>query len=104
MDEDPIVDIPFEYKGSRKELHLSVSSICHHIQQELCAFGVAGAVMTLSSPQDSADNNNFFLQRWCRKWGAFVNVENMYEVCNDDKVTVVCKPISSPTKVIIMCK
>ena len=43
--EDAIVSVLFEFKGSKKELILSVSSICERVQEELMCLGVPEAVV-----------------------------------------------------------
>ena len=35
VDEDPMVEVLFEYKGSRKALILQVSAVCDREEQEL---------------------------------------------------------------------
>ena len=99
MEEDPTLEVLFEYKGSRKELLLPVSTVCDRIEQELQGLGVSGATVTLSPGLAKAQDNSFFLQRWCSKWGAFVNIDSVYELRGDDRLTVVRRLTSSPVKV-----
>ena len=102
MDEDRMVEVLFEYKGSRKVLCFQVSSVCDRVEQELRDLGVTEPNVNLSAglaKPDSENPNCFFLQKWCRKWGAFINVENIDEIHGDDRLTVVRKPTSSPVKV-----
>ena len=97
-----VVEVLFEYKGSRRELLHPVSTLCDRIEQELEGLGVAGATVTLcagSSQTDDDDSPRFFLQRWSSKWQTFVNVESICDIHGDDRLTVVRKPISSPVKV-----
>ena len=106
MDSDTVatdvVEVLFEYKGSRRELLLPVSTLCDCIEHELQGLGASGATVSLSAcPSQNDDDNSrsFFLQRWSDKWGAFVNVESLKEIHGDDRLTVVRKPVSSPIKV-----
>ena len=101
-DEDPIVEVLFEYKGSRKELIFQASDVCDRVEQELQDLGVNEPRVNVSAGLAKPDNDNpncFFLQKWCHKWGAFINVENVREINRDDRLTVVRKPTSSPVKV-----
>ena len=98
----PVVELLFEYKGSREELILPVSTLCDRVEQELEGLGVFGGTVTVTpgSAQTEDDNvRTFFLQRWSSKWGTFVNVESIYEIGGGDGLTVVRKPVSSPVKV-----
>ena len=98
--EDAIVSVLFEFKGSKKELILSVSSICERVQEELMCLGVPEAVV---APYDQLPpGEGFILQRWIAKWNSFVNVQSVYEIKDEDRLTVVRKPrvcSESPTKV-----
>ena len=106
VDEDPVVEVLFEYKGSRKALIFQVSAVCDRVEQELRKLGVNEPTVSLSAGLAKPGNENpncFFLQKWCCKWGTFINVENVHEILSDDKLTVVRKPTSSPVKVFPMC-
>ena len=96
------MEVLFEYKGSRKELVFQVSDVCGRVEQELRELGVTEPSVNLcaglAKPADE-NPNCFFLQKWCNKWGAFVNVQNVREIRSDDKLTVVRKPVGSPVKV-----
>ena len=102
IDDDPMVEVLFEYKGSRKALCFQVSTVCDRVEQELRDLGVAEPDVNLSAgvvKPDGENPNSFFLQKWCHKWKDFINVENVSEIHGDDRLTVVRKPTSSPVKV-----
>ena len=93
VEDSPAVEVLFEYKGSRKELILPVSTLCDRVEQELEGLGVSGATVTVSpgSAQTEDDNaRTFFLQRWSSKWGTFVNVESVCEIGGGDRLHDCC--------------
>ena len=94
--EDAIVSVLL----SKEELILSISSICERVQAELMCLGVPEAVV---APYDQLPpGEGFILQRWIAKWNSFVNVQSVYEIKDEDRLTVVRKPrvcSESPTKV-----
>ena len=98
------MEILFEYKGSRKALVFQRSTVCDRIEQELRDLGVNDPDVNLSAglAKDNDNPNCFFLQKWCQKWGAFVNVDNAHEINGEDRLTVVRKATSSPVKVICL--
>ena len=97
--EDSIVSVLFEYKGSKKELVISISSICARIQEELLSLGVPEPIVAPYDLLPAGEGNHFILQRWATRWNSFVNVQSVFEVHDQDRLTVVRKPIYSPTKV-----
>lgn len=92
---ESVVTVLFEFKGSRTELDITPSNICTAIEEELGQMGFGGAVVTLSSKIcDGPDH--FFIQRWCKKWDAFVNLNHIRELKERDKITVTPNP-SNPS-------
>ena len=101
IDQDRMVEVLFEYKGSRRVLCFEVSTVCDRVEQELRDLGVTEPNVNLSAGLAESDNHSsFFLQKWCSKWEAFINVESIDEIHGNDRLTVVRKPSSSPVKVI----
>ena len=47
VDEDPMVEVLFEYKGSRKALIFQVSAVCDRVEQELRDLGVNEPTVSL---------------------------------------------------------
>ena len=56
-------------------------------------FGHAAPVVTLSS---SASPNEFLLQRWSVRWNAFVDVQRVSDIQDQDRLTCIPKPGLSP--------
>lgn len=84
------VEILFEYKGSRKILYLRPSGVCERIQEELRCMGLTHAVVMLSVLPEETDC--YFLQRWCAKWKAYVDVDSTEQVVEGDRLSVVHNP------------
>lgn len=98
------IEILFEFKGYRKACKVKHSALCLSIQQQLHFVGepeatVLVAESELVDSEGSDQSSTFLLQKWSNKWKAFVNVGSVFEILNEDKVTVTRKPVSSPTKV-----
>ena len=86
------VEVLFEFGGSRKELFLRPSTACERIQEEIRCLGYTKAVVNLSVLCSKEDD--FLLQRWCKKWDTFVDVECVEQIVNKDRLTVVRNPVS----------
>lgn len=93
------LEVLFEFSGSRKVLTVtSLTSLCEKVEGELLKFGVFGTVSPLSQVKQEG-GQAFFLQRYDAKWETFVNVDNIDQVIQGDKVTVVSKPCNKRAKV-----
>ena len=69
------VQVLFEYKGSRRQLSLSPYSVCDVVRDELVKLGLSS------------------------KWNAFIDVSNVSEIEDHDKLTVICKPTAGSPQV-----
>ena len=56
VDEDPMVEVLFKYKGSRKALIFQVSAVCDCVEQELQDLGVNEPTVSLSAGLAKPDN------------------------------------------------
>ena len=99
--EKPAVDeleVLFEYSGSRIVVITELTLLVEAIESELSKLGVE-AVVCLSNTGIEGENV-MLLQRFDNKWQAFLNVEELEEITNGDKITVTLKPSAySTTKV-----
>ena len=95
---DSELEILFEYQGSRKPLcRLKREHVIEVLKEELARFGDAAAVVQLSGEADckSANTgNSYLLQKLSTTWGTYIDVEEIDELEDRDKVTVVPMPIS----------
>ena len=95
------VEVLFEYKGSNKILFLRPSQACERVQEELRCIGLSDAVVTLSVLPGPTDC--FFLQRWCEKYGKFVDLESCADqILQNDRLSVTRSPIFSEPNEAVM--
>ena len=88
------LDILFEYKGSRKPLRrVRRECVVEVIKEELVRYGDTAAVVQLSG-EGSTDGSVYLLQKWSDVWGTYVDVEEIDDLEDKDKVTVVPMPTS----------
>ncbi len=91
--ESDTLEVLFEYLGSRKVLQYhtqSPISLCRKVEGELHKLGIVGVV----APELQANSADFILQRFNKKWNAFINVDTISQIIMGDKLTVVQKPVS----------
>ena len=62
------------------------------IQSELSKLGLEAMIGLSSSTETGKD---LLLQGYDRKWETFLNMEELNEVCDGDKITVTPKPAAS---------
>ena len=91
------MQVLFEYKGSRRQLSLSPYSVCDVVRDELVKLGLCPAPVKLSS--EEVASNEYLLQLWSSKWNAFIDVSNVSEIEDHDKLTVICKPTAGSPQV-----
>ena len=86
------LSILFEYKGSRKPLGpIKRECVVELIQEELVRYGDTAAVVQLVG-EGSTDGSAYLLQKWSDVWSAYIDVEEIDDLEDKDKVTVVPKP------------
>ena len=89
--------ILFEYGGSRRPLSVNCDgSLCNVIERELERLGCPDPTVQISAVEVSASKapSTFLLQRWSTTWNAFVDVETIDDIENQDRLTVVRAPLS----------
>ena len=85
------LDFLFVYQESRKLLRVKRVNVCEALQEELSRFGITGARVQLAG-----NSGNFLLQKWSTTWNSYVDVENISELEDKDRITVVPMPCSVP--------
>ena len=95
---EDLLEVLFEYKGSKREIIVESSHLCKDVANELeTKHGISQPTVSLSaaaatsSSQSRAGNiaERYFLQKWCSKWKEYVDVERASDVKEGDKLTVV---------------
>ncbi len=92
------IDILFDYKGSRKDCKATHSTLCKSIEHQLRSFGECDPdplVLSGCCPEPEAKVDQqaiFLLQKWSVKWNAYVNVDRVEEINDQDRVSVTRKP------------
>ena len=76
-----------EIDGSRKELTLNRENALFIIEQEVSMLGKDVCLASLSTRDDSS-KVAYFLQRWVKRWEAFVDVTDVSQILNRDRLTV----------------
>ena len=79
----------FEFEESRKELTISTYSVLSCIEDELKNRGFYEPKILLSARCDVEVKGTFLLQKWCNKWGAYIDVESTDQLKEGDKISVV---------------
>ena len=93
--EDAEIEVLLELGASKKLLTVSSTDLLAKVQIELVkAFGDVVALVPLSkSPSDvlstSSSKELYILQRYSKKWDTFVDVREVAEVKDGDKLTAV---------------
>lgn len=104
MDQDIVEEVLFEYKGSRRAIRFNRDTICSDVEKELnVRYGLKDVRVSLCSPHEPTSSTSvdeiYILQRWSTKWDTFVDVNCTEELDANSKISVVHKPVKSPTKV-----
>jgi len=82
-------DILFEFEGSRKQLTISASTVLSCIEDQLKNRGISEPKILLSARCDVEGEGIYLLQKWCNKWGTYIDVESIDQLKGGDKVCVV---------------
>ena len=80
-------DVLLEIDGFRKELTLNRENALFIIEQEVGKLGKDVCLASLSTRDDSS-KVVYFLQRWAKRWKAFVDVTDVSQILNGDRLTV----------------
>ena len=93
----------FVFKSSRRELQLSPGRpVCDLLSDKLKKAGHEATVCVSEAP-GNAKPPIYILQRWLKKWQAFLDVSNESEIVDGDKLTVIPKPGLSPVSKHVFC-
>ena len=99
MAEEEMLELLFEVQGSCKPLFLMPGSLVHEIEREIELLGKNGILAYFSSPrgQQLLHKNIYILQRWNERWGKFVDVSDVDQVVDGDRLTITPQPGPEPT-------
>lgn len=96
---EDLLEVLFEYRGSKREIIVEPSHLCKDVANELeIKYGISRPTVSLSAAaairgSSSLPRGNtaerYFLQKWCSKWKEYVDVERASDVKEGDKLTVV---------------
>ena len=94
------IQVLFEYKKLKRQLTLSpANQVCETIAQELANhFVKANAVVELSKPSSSnapgPSNRSagYLLQKWSSTWQTFIDMEQVHDIEDNDRLTLVPLP------------
>ena len=92
------MELLFEYEGSRRRPNpTSSEAVVECVLEEIRKFDDKAFIL-LGSGAEKGDSTEqlacleYLLQKWSRKWGAYVDVTQLEEVEDGDKLTAIPKP------------
>ena len=88
----------FEVDGSRKILSVSNGTLVYEIEKEIEQLGKNGVLAYFSCVrgEQPSHKNVFILQRWNSKWKVFVDVTDVDQVVDGDRLTITSQVVESP--------
>ena len=97
------ITVLFEFDGLKMELSLCRATLSSYIETELHNMGLKESVVGLSMSREATEGKkHYLLQRWCKKWDSFINIDNVLQVYDGDRVTVLPNPLHSFKKVCVL--
>ena len=100
-----LLEVLFEYRGSKREIIIESSHLCEDVARELeTRHGISRPTVALTVTATGASSSSqshgntperYFLQKWCSKWKKYIDVEHARDVKEGDRLTVV-KICSNP--------
>jgi len=92
------LELLFEVQGSCKPVFVTSESLVCEVERELEELGMDGILAYFSCPrgQHLPHKNVYILQRWNERWGKFVDVTDITQVLDGDRLTV--SPQPSPAR------
>lgn len=93
------MEVLFEVDGSRKIISMSNGTLVYEIKQEIEQLGKNGvlAYFLCVQGEQPPHKNVFILQRWNSKWKVFVDVTDVYQVVDDNRLTITSQVTESPS-------
>ena len=96
------MEVLFEYRGSRRPLTIaSGDSVTQCVSNELHLVGRSGARVVTADTDLSTEREGgrvYLLQKWSPQWGCYVDVSNILDIRDGDRLAVIAKP-KPPSKV-----
>ena len=86
------IEVLLEVGASLQILKTTSENLLLVLRRELGSVGLDGILDLSPSTHESTDKKVFVLQRWADRWYTFVNVTDIAQVKDGDKLTLVCKP------------
>ena len=88
------VSVLFEMDSSRKEMCEERDRLVFAIESELTNVGKSGILAYFSCERDhqSVTTDVYILQRWSLRWQAFVDVTDVDQIEDGDRLTVIRQP------------
>ena len=86
------MEVLFELHESRKILTITKDNVIFTVEEELGKLGVDGVLAYFFCPQGERRHGGkdvYILQRWTEKWKTFVDVPDVDQIQDGDRLTVV---------------
>ena len=87
-----LMEVLFELHESRKTLTITKDNVIFTVEEELGKLGVDGVLAYFSCPRGERRHGGkdvYILQRWTEKWKTFVDVPDVDQIQDGDRLTVV---------------
>ena len=91
------MEVLLEIGGSRKELSVDKGDVVFAVEEELGQLGMDGILAYFScvrGEEHRTDKRVYILQRWAEKWESFVDVTDVEQIKDGDRLTVVLQSSS----------
>jgi len=87
-----VMEVLLELNESRKILTVDRDELVYTVKHEIELLGIRGVLAYFSCPrgQSSSSKKVFILQRWSEKWKSFVDVTDIEQVEEGDRLILQC--------------
>ena len=92
------MDLLLDFQGSKRQIVVPTCDVvCEAVTKELRRWKEDSVVKISNDCSSSSEPARvFILQRWSSKWNMFVDVQNLDEIVDRDRITVIPRPVGSP--------
>ena len=87
-----LMEVLFELHESRKTLTITKDNVIFTVEEELGKLGVDRVLAYFSCPRGERRHGGkdvYILQRWTEKWKTFVDVPDVDQIQDGDRLTVI---------------
>ena len=93
------MEVSLEYKGARRPLRVTRDTVISAVIEEMKSLGAKRPVVRLAGGSHEEGSTDYLLQRWVAKWQIFVDVCDLAQIVDDDRLTVAIVQRTPPPQV-----